>query len=470
MKRHRAVVLAVTAATVFFATTGSQTLGQTRPALSTASSTTQPTTHVDQLIRQLGSEDSNDRDAAQKQLVGLGAAAVTSLKKAADHDDDLEIRSRAAAALSQINAHELFDASLITLHLKDAVGQDALAAIAGQAHAQFTGTVIGMPAGGPMRKLINLDADQKPFWDVMADVCRQMNTCPGLDTPTKNTLRLAPIPRNWFLECPHQIVGPYWVGVAGISRMRSIELMGPQVVDDQFNIRFIVYPEPKLAVTQISEFDLKEAADDAGNSLLPTAPPIVVPAAAMGIGMVLGGPARSPRQTPRTVGTRLTYPDHPGKRIAVLRGNVVVTLAEGVQQFVVDDLMGKMTQSNPVGRCQIKIATQHNNPELYTVVIECTRDGMADEQWQAMQSRVNDITLEDADGHALTPFFFQPTELSNSSTFKGQALFSKNIYSSQLLNRQVTGKTGDARRLTWNIPTRLRPVTVPVNFNDLPMP
>ena len=175
----------------------------------TAPAASQPSgASIEQLIKQLGSDDPTDRDAAQQQLASRGSAAVDALKDAAAHNDDLEVRSRAASALAKIGEHTAFDTSPITLHLKDAPQQDAMNAIAAQAHAQFTGPAgMGIPvvAGG---KMITIDADQKPFWDVMTDLCQQMNVCPTLEPPTKNTLRLFPTPRNWFLESPHQIVGP----------------------------------------------------------------------------------------------------------------------------------------------------------------------------------------------------------------------------------------------------------------------
>jgi hypothetical protein len=444
--------------------------GQTRPATVPAAS--QPAVvNLDQLIKQLGSDDPADRDAAQRELVARGDVAIDPLKNAADHSDDLEIRSRAAAALAQIAEHNAFDTSLITLHLKDAPEQDALNAIAAQARAQFTGMAAGIPIG-PAGRVISINADKKPFWAVMTDFCGQTGLCPTLEAPTKNTLRLFPTPRNWFLDSPHKIIGPYWIGVAGMNRSRTIDLMGPQRVDDQFTMQFIVYPEPKLAVTQISEFNLKEATDDAGNSLLPTGPAApraaiaAMPMLAMGRSVM-----RSRSQTMHIVETRLAYPEHPGKRITTLRGDVVVTLAEGVQQFVVDDLMGTPKQTNPVKHLQVHVGVTHNGPDFFQVSLECTRDGMLDEQWFAIANRVNDITLEDAEGHPLT-LSYAATTAYTDTMFKSTALFTRNIYAAQqqLLNRQVTGHTGDAKRLTWNIATRLKSVTVPVTFNDLPMP
>ena len=192
---------------------------------------TQPTSapaapDVAHLIQQLGSDSAQDRDAAQNQLVDLGPTVIPALKKAVTDDDDPEIRSRASAAISQMKDRESNDVSLITIHKKEGGVNDVLNDIAAQAHAQFVGYGPGMNVAVPGRTL-TVDADHKPFWDVMTDVCTQLNMCPVLDTPGKNAMRLFTAPRNWIAQSPHQIVGPYWIGVAGMNRTRNIDLMGP---------------------------------------------------------------------------------------------------------------------------------------------------------------------------------------------------------------------------------------------------
>ena len=168
---------------------------------------------------------------------------------------------------------------------------------------------------------------------------------------------------------------------------------------------------------------------------------------------------RTARPTLHTVEAKLTYPEHPGKRIATLRGDVAVTIAEGVQQFVVDDVLGTPKQTNPINRCNIKVTVTHSGPDFFQVIIECTRDGMLDEQWLAIANRVNDITMEDADGKPLTMSYVTTATYSDTS-FKSTALFNKNVFApqQQLLNRQIVSRTGDAKRLTWNIATRLKVV------------
>jgi hypothetical protein len=424
-----------------------------------------------QLIKQLGSDDPDARDAAQKQLVDLGPSVVPALKKAAETDEDPEIRSRASAALAQMKDRDDNDTTYITLHMKDAAAQDVTDALATQAHTKFVGlSGVGLPANAAGRNL-TVDADHKPFWEVMSDVCTQLNVCPALDMPGRNSLRLYTTPQNWMMS-PHQVVGPYWISAAGIYRSRSINLMGAQAVDDQCFIRLIVYPEPKLAVTQIAELKLKEVTDDAGNSLLPQ------PQA--GAAAVLNS-MRAIRSVNHIVESRLSYPANPGKRIAVLRGDVTALLAEDLQQFQVDDVLGAAPRvTNPLTKCSVKATVVKQNTEMYRVTMECTRDGLPDDKWQAMMSRMNDLSLEDADGHALTPLGFGGAVPTSDNTFTGTCLFTRSASGMMIMARgvgaanpaaaQPAAKAGEPKRLTWNVATRLRTVTIPVELKDLPMP
>jgi WD40 repeat protein len=57
---------------------------------------------IDKLIRQLGDEDFDVREAATEQLAKIGEAAVPALKKAAAGNPDAEVKQRAATVLTRI--------------------------------------------------------------------------------------------------------------------------------------------------------------------------------------------------------------------------------------------------------------------------------------------------------------------------------------------------------------------------------
>jgi hypothetical protein len=439
----------------------------TTPALPATAPTvsapvTQPTSApvagaIPALIDQLGDDDSDQRDSAQKQLVDLGPAAIADLKTAADNNSDPEIRTRAAAALAQIKQLDESGPSLITLHLKDAAPIDVLSAISAQSHAVFLGAGTG---GIPLTVTsLTIDADRKPFWDVMSDLCTQMNVGPVMQLPTRNAIQLFPSARNWMSQSPHQIVGPYWINVVGLYRSRTIDLMGPPRTDDEFIIKLMLLPEPKLVVTEMSELAIKQATDNAGNSLRSKLP---------------FNPAfREARMMNHTVQARLVYPEKPGTKISLIRGEVTLLLAQDFYRFQVDNVLTAPKVTAPLPGCRVQATVTREGADMFRVSLQCARDGISDAQWSAMISHLGDINLEDARGTALTgfPVSVLMTGTVPQTNFTATAMFSRTSING--LGPQGARKlalAGDPEKLTWNLASSVKPVVVPVVFKDLPMP
>jgi hypothetical protein len=66
----------------------------------------EPPVDVDQLIKQLGSEKFEEREAASKALEGISGPALLPLQDAANGDSDPEVRQRAAVMVRVIQARE----------------------------------------------------------------------------------------------------------------------------------------------------------------------------------------------------------------------------------------------------------------------------------------------------------------------------------------------------------------------------
>ena len=428
-------LLALVALTSAVAHAGSQppTTSSTRPADADVAS----------LVHALGADEEADRAAAQRQLVDLGSTADDALGRAADGDPDPEVRSRAAAALAEIRDRAETGPTLVTVHAHDGDPAAVLADIGEQAHADLVAPPPA-PRGGRPSPRVTLDADRRPFWDVMGDVCGQLDLCPRLDAPAAHaTIDLYQPPRNWMRSAPHQVVGPYWVAVAGLYRLSSVELDGPPATDDRFLARLIVFPEPKLVVTAVSPLAVRVADDDAGHSLVPPA------------GAASARPAaRSPA---RLVEARLRYPldATPGRRITTLAGDLTVTLAQASHRFEVDDVLGHPTVTRPLPGVTVRVGVTRDGG-TYLVTVECARDGLPDQQWTAMTNRVGDLSLKDAAGHALPPAGGWTIDSGNTDRrFKATGPFAA---------------AAEPRRVVWTVADRFKVVTVPVAFHDLPMP
>ena len=424
---------------------------------------------IDRLIIQLGNDDAGQRDLAQKQLLHIGSTAVPALSKAARDNDDPEVRTRASQVIAELKEHADEDASLLTLHLTNSPAKQVLIAIADQSRAQITSFGTGRVFGVDNR-LVTVDADQKPFWDVMTDVCTQLNVCPSSGL-VQGQMKLMPaVGRNWMLS-PHQTVGPFWIGITGVNRTRAIDLMGPPATDDQFIVRLMVVPEPKLAVAQISELQLTQARDDAGNSLKPAISAQDNSARNLIHSLV---PGVSP-----VIETHLSYPEKPGSKIALLSGEVQVVVGEEVEQFVLDDVLGTPKTVASLQGCTVDATVvKQASPGTFLISLLCTRSGMSDSQWAAVTNRMNDVTLEDAQGNPLSELSHSSASAGFSNTFRATFFFSSNAVFGMALpqNPGAAGKVpaitkaGEPKRLTWNVATALKTLKVPISFKDLPMP
>src|SRR6266542_6031267 len=90
---------------------------------------------IEQWIAQLSSDDWRVRQQAMERLVGMGEEALPRLNKLADTTDDGEVRTRASAAVAQIEENRITGASLITMKLEGAPAATAFAQLAQQAGA-----------------------------------------------------------------------------------------------------------------------------------------------------------------------------------------------------------------------------------------------------------------------------------------------------------------------------------------------
>ena len=164
---------------------------------------------------------------------------------------------------------------------------------------------------------------------------------------------------GWAFRCPasgtgpsppHQIVGPFWISVASVYRARTIDLQGPPSIDDQFGVRMIIYPEPKLA----GRADLGAGAQRGNRQCRSLADAQAQQQSSGhscgddGAGDVDERCQREWVRGNRTIETQLSYPEHAGDKIALLKGEVDVLISADIQQYVVDDVLGSQKVTNPL--------------------------------------------------------------------------------------------------------------------------
>jgi hypothetical protein len=397
---------------------------------------------VDDSVQWISRLGGPDADAAMEKLVDRGLAELPALRSAARSDANPQVRVRAAALVAEILDRDADGATAVTVHLDQSNAGEAWGAIASQGRCR----IAGLRTAFKDRK-INLDWQGDSFWSVVTDLCGKTGVDPVVDSPPDHTLTLFPSPHNWLADAPHEVVGPYWVGVVGVDRRRSIPLLEGAPAEDAFDVRLIVYAEPKLSIAAVSDLIVESATDDQGHPLQPQ--PAVRPVV--------------DRPTGHTVVGHLRYPAHPGKTISEIRGRVVILLAEANQRFRIDDVLGKPVPDNPIAGCDITATVTAaaggtgGAGGMYRVSLVCDRQEMDDDRWRTMLDGLDDLQLCDAYGKPLRSLPWTPGEKNSPVRFEAAGLFARD-------------QCGEPRTLNWEIASRLKPVDVPVRFHNLPMP
>jgi hypothetical protein len=442
---------------------------QTQPVASTQSIDHAPSPEISALIQQLGSDDWRSRDNAQKKLVDLGPAAIDALTPIAQADGgDPEVKSRAAAAIAQIHELDSSGPSLVTLHFKDASLDTVLNSLATQAHAKRPPDVFGNNLVGPT---LSIDVDHKLFWEVLEEICTSVSMTPPPGARGASVFQLGPYGQNWLVKAPHIVSGPFLISVVGVSHFRSIDLANAVGTQEQFIARMMLNAEPKLLVTQVMGFDLKEAKDDAGHSLIPPANPRANP-------MVFYNRRFGGGETE----VQMAYPANPGKKIAVIKGNFNIALGQDIGRFEINHLSDKPKVTKPLQGYDIQANLTSSGNE-YEVNLTFNKGSLKEEQWQAMSSRFNEIVVCDASGVQISTNGMRTSgsSLAGNSTYQVTLMFARGqgggapipgINNVRIPGGAIVGpvNAGEPESLSWDLPLKVKSISIPVEFHDLPMP
>lgn len=427
------------------AAASAQTLPSTAP--STVPSTTAPagipttspaTAPGNPLIDLLSSPDPRERRHAAEDLLKLGEAARPLLENLLKQTSDLDVITRAQATLAQLDENRMIGPSYVTLHFKDAPARAVADALGQQAFAPLRVFPDNLWEDQSIPK-VTIDVDHQPFWTAM----RQFSEQTGLDlNPYADGLRLM---RGMGRSGGIAVVrGPFLIVASQISRVQTVQLGPHGSSHSEFSLQMAAYPEPKIVIMQGgSVLEIKEAVDDAGNSL--------VSGAAERRMFAMGNSGAW------QLFARLNWPQHPGKKIARFVCSTTFTLQTKSQKLEIPDILNAKEQTQLLGGSEVSfkgISKIGDNWEL-----KLAANNLAPIQ-ELMQNQ-NRLRLLDADGNPLDRRGMGAQGDGNRTTWK--LLFG----SSRRPNGQ---QSGDPSRLVWDIPVESKPVPVQFEFNDLPMP
>ncbi|HEX2973039.1 MAG TPA: HEAT repeat domain-containing protein, partial [Tepidisphaeraceae bacterium] len=358
-------------------------------AQSAAIQTTQPaiqpaTGEVDAVIGQLSADDWKTRQQAQERLVQIGEPAVDPLRRLVRDTQDEEVRTRAEAALRQIETNDRSGPTLVTLHLNNAPLPMVISELAKQAHAE----IALWPPINRQQNLpsISVNVDRQPFWAVTREICEKAGLAPERMGTSRRVITLMQRDRDSWMKKPFTIEKGFLITAERAHRNHSIDYAS-QSTTNVFSIQLRILMDPKLWVLQRpNQIQVEEATDEKGNSLtLPSH---------NSRGMIVSdgwGPGWI-----CDVIASLKYQPDIGKRIALLRGSARFVIVDKIDSWQIPDILNAkdVEHSMPIGKYTLRevkkaqegqyqadiliehngIQVPHQNPLIdYGTVQQCIR-------------------------------------------------------------------------------------------------
>jgi hypothetical protein len=436
------------------------------------------------LLEQLGAARYAEREAAAKALECLGRQAIPLLQDARE-SRDMEIRTRAAAVLKQIEGSLLTRPTMVWLNFDEV----PLASVV-QDLSQQTGMKVSLvPENLPRWKQDRFSLHETlplPFWMAVDRLCAAglLNyeaELSGFKAGCQPTLALSD--RNTHSVHPVSDHGPFRVGLVrlefhhnvefaeapsrprGIARLADPRVVGQELISPkprpisrvQCLVQLEVTAEPRLIIGQSGALQILEARDDRGNSLrIDGAEPSVLNSSA--------DYSVSTCSSVVHVGVPLNHPHNPGRTIRILRGSVPLRITARQADPLVVPLpaaAGRVFESSGLQLLVHEVRDDPNNRQRQIeLTIRARRTGRipasAEEPVADPGARIEPhpqiIEIIDTHGHVV-PWFETNSDMEASRvtlTLAGSAVAEPKELRYYQLSETV--------------------VNVPFSFSDVPMP
>lgn len=421
-------------------------------ALCHAAPATQPTTAprdpaVAALIDKLSSGSYRDRQAAQDELVKLGDAARPALQELARSTGNEEVRTAANAALARIDSGEANGPTLITLHVKDADPRTVVPQIAKLADAELSYWPDSMwdPKFNGQVPKATLDEDRQPFWKVLEDFCAQSNCQPAWMGGHEGITLMQG--GNRQLSGPKWTSGQFIAIPVAVYRNRTIQFAnGPGVSQDN-RLTFQLFADPKARILQYDPtVEVVTATDNKGNSL---ASPSRV--------FVLGSRLSAARPSWMCdLSAPLNYPANGGDRLVKFKANVHLVIIKKTERLEIPNLTEQTHTKEVVGGWTVEVKNFKRNPSGGELNLVVTRDRASVRPGTFIFDELRGMRIVDDKGETVGSGVGgggSDTHVDCSMNFNDSRI-----------------KSDTPLSLVWDIVTETRPVTVPVEFKDLPLP
>jgi hypothetical protein len=247
---------------------------------------------------------------------------------------------------------------------------------------------------------------------------------------------------------PSVVSGPYQVTATRVSRTRSIDLGGIIDAQAQFVVQMTVTAEPKLRVVRAAgAAKLDAAVDENGASLAPGATANTQYGYYSSIGNTW------------QVSVPLADAPNLGRRIATLRGSVDAVICTDFERLEIPGILEARNLTRAIGDVRLTVVEASKKGEQYELRVRAEMTPATASDWS--QVPMQEITLVDADGTPLPRRGYNASARNN--VYEATLQFSRD-------RANQDKAAGEPAKLVWDFPTRTKPVNIPFEFMDLPVP
>jgi hypothetical protein len=227
---------------------------------------------IDQLIKDLGSEDYRTREKAGRELVAKGEKILPALKAALAASEDPEVQRRLVVMVKKMDYERLVAPKKIKMSLKSKSVKDAIAEISRQ-----TGYKIEYQGNGNSSDdaKYDYDFDNLSFWQAV-DKVAGLGGCMISNNNGDEVIRIY----NQDATTPYvSYAGPFRFVATNINSNVNVQLAGNSRVgggatrQESMNVTFEIRSEPKNPMLGITQVELISAVDELGGSLIPPKDP-----------------------------------------------------------------------------------------------------------------------------------------------------------------------------------------------------
>lgn len=306
---------------------------------------------IRRVLRNLDSDQSAQRDAAEKRLIELGSVVLPFLPEVSSNTSgELKIRlQRIREQLQTSKIETFFEASSITIAGKMKVS-DALAEITKQ-----SGNVITLEnanAGGGTE--IELAADKQPFWKVMDELLSQarlrINTFSAVEG-----MSLVPAYESSSVPGPLAYAdGPFQV--RALSAQTSLQFGGPATGLLDISLQVNWEPRLKPVFIQLPMATMKASVAEGGE--IESANPAASPEIPINSS---GSSAQVDLQFPR--------PPRSARKLDKLSGEFVVAVPSEKHKYIFEKFGNGKRQSEKFGEVTVTLENARRNGSVYEVRI-----------------------------------------------------------------------------------------------------